>query len=91
MDLPRQIRTDDPYPLRALVAFGLNHRMFPAPDRFLEAIQELDFICDVDLFATDSSRYADIVRPPAARWSAASCAATRRVDRPDRAGDRSAR
>ncbi len=63
MDLPRQIRSGDPYPLRALVAFGLNHRMFPAPDRFLEAIQELDFICDVDLFATDASRYADIVLP----------------------------
>ena len=63
MDLPRQIRTGDPYPLRALVAFGLNHRMFPDSDRFLEAIQELDFICDVDLFATDASRYADIVLP----------------------------
>ena len=25
--------------------------------------QELDFICDVDLFATDASRYADIVLP----------------------------
>jgi anaerobic selenocysteine-containing dehydrogenase len=63
MDLPRQIRTGDPYPLRALVAFGLNHRMFPGPDKFLEAIQQLDFICDVDLFATDASRYADIVLP----------------------------
>jgi anaerobic selenocysteine-containing dehydrogenase len=63
MDLPRQIRTGDPYPLKALVAFGLNHRMFPGPDKFLEAIQELDFICDVDLFATDASRYADIVLP----------------------------
>jgi anaerobic selenocysteine-containing dehydrogenase len=63
MDLPRQIRSGDPYPLRALVAFGLNHRMFPAPEGFLEAIQQLDFICDVDLFATDSSRYADIVLP----------------------------
>jgi anaerobic selenocysteine-containing dehydrogenase len=63
MDLPRHIRTGDPYPLRALVAFGLNHRMFPSPDGFLEAIQKLDFICDVDLFATDASRYADIVLP----------------------------
>ena len=63
MDLPRHIRTGDPYPLRALVAFGLNHRMFPGSDRFLEAIEELDFICDVDLFATDSSRVADIVLP----------------------------
>jgi len=63
MDLPRQIRSGDPYPLRALVAFGLNHRMFPGPDRFLEAVQELDFICAVDLFATDASRHADIVLP----------------------------
>jgi len=63
MDLPRQILTGDPYRLRALVAFGLNHRMFPASARFLEAIQKLDFICDIDLFATDTSRYADIVLP----------------------------
>ena len=63
MDLPRQIRTGDPYPLRAMVAFGLNHRMFPGSDRFLESLRQLDFICDVDLFATDSSRYADIVLP----------------------------
>jgi anaerobic selenocysteine-containing dehydrogenase len=63
MDLPRQIRSGDPYPLRALVAFGLNHRMFPDSAGFLEAIQRLDFICDVDLFATDSSRCADIVLP----------------------------
>ena len=63
MDLPRQIGTGDPYPLRAMVAFGLNHRMFPGSDRFLEAIQQLEFICDIDLFATDASRYADIVLP----------------------------
>jgi anaerobic selenocysteine-containing dehydrogenase len=63
MDLPRQIRTGDPYPLRAMVAFGLNHRMFPGPAKLLEALQQLDFICDVDLFATDASKYADIVLP----------------------------
>ena len=63
MDLPRQIRSADPYPLRGLVAFGLNHRMFPGSASFLEAIQKLEFICDVDLFATDSPRYADIVLP----------------------------
>jgi anaerobic selenocysteine-containing dehydrogenase len=63
MDLPRQISTGDPYPLRAMVAFGLNHRMFPGSDQFLEAIQKLEFICDIDLFATDTSRYADIVLP----------------------------
>lgn len=63
MDLPRQIRSADPYPLRGMVAFGLNHRMFPDSAGFLEALQRLDFICDVDLFATDTSQYADIVLP----------------------------
>jgi len=63
MDLPRQIVSGDPYPLRAMVAFGLNHRMFPGSDHFLEALQQLEFICDIDLFATDTSRYADIVLP----------------------------
>jgi anaerobic selenocysteine-containing dehydrogenase len=63
MDLPRHIRSGDPYPLHGLVAFGLNHRMFPDPAAFIAAVQQLDFICDVDLFATESSRYADIVLP----------------------------
>ena len=63
MDLPRHINTGDPYPLRGLVGFGLNYRMFPDSPGFLEAIQKLDFIVDVDLFATDTSRYADIVLP----------------------------
>ncbi len=63
MDLPRQIHSADPYPLRGLIAFGLNHRMFPGSASFLETIQKLEFICDVDLFATDSARYADIVLP----------------------------
>lgn len=65
MDLPRQIRSGDPYPLRGMVAFGLNHRMFPDSEGFAEALGRLDFICDVDLFATDSARYADIVLPAA--------------------------
>jgi anaerobic selenocysteine-containing dehydrogenase len=63
MDLPRQLRTGEPYPLRALMAFGMNHRMWPDPNGLLSAMDKLDFICDVDLFATDTSRYADIVLP----------------------------
>jgi anaerobic selenocysteine-containing dehydrogenase len=63
MDLPRQIRTGDPYPLRGAVAFGMNYRMFPDSKGFLEAIDQLDFFCDTDLFLTDTARHADIVLP----------------------------
>jgi anaerobic selenocysteine-containing dehydrogenase len=63
MDLPRQLRTGEPYPLRGMVAFGMNHRMWPDPNGLLSALEKLDFICDVDLFATDTSKYADIVLP----------------------------
>ena len=63
MDLQRQIRTGEPYPLRGLMTFGMNYRMFPDSDGFIEAIQKLEFICDVDLFLTDTAKYADIVLP----------------------------
>jgi anaerobic selenocysteine-containing dehydrogenase len=63
MDLPRQLATGEPYPLRGFVGFGWNHRLWPDSEGLLAAMQKLDFICDVDLFATDSSKYADIVLP----------------------------
>ena len=62
-DIPRQIATGEPYPLKALFALGLNHRMWPASQRFIEHICELDFIVNADLFLTDSAKYADIVLP----------------------------
>jgi anaerobic selenocysteine-containing dehydrogenase len=63
MDIPRQINTGDPYPLRGFVGFGVNYRMFPGSTDWLEAVRKLDFICVTDLFATDTSKYADIVLP----------------------------
>ena len=63
MTFQRQVMTQDPYPIKALFAFGLNHRMFPDPAGFAGALGRLDFVVDVDLFMTDSAKYADIILP----------------------------
>ena len=93
MDLPRQIRTGDPYPLRALVAFGLNHRMFPGAGPLSRGrSSKLDFICDVDLFAT---RRLALRRHRAARLQLGGAQRgallPAEVGDDDRAGDRPAR
>lgn len=63
MDLARQIITSDPYPVRALFACGMNHRMFPQSSYMEQALKELDFYVDIDLFMTDSAKMADIILP----------------------------
>jgi len=63
MQLPAQIRTGKPYPLKSLMAFGLNHRMWPDPAGMLRSIKKLDFIAIADVFMTDSCKWADIVLP----------------------------
>lgn len=62
-DLPRAILTKKPYSIRALYAHGMNFRMFPGSKEMEEALQALEFFVDVDLFLTDSAKYADIVLP----------------------------
>ncbi|MDR1192814.1 MAG: molybdopterin-dependent oxidoreductase [Peptococcaceae bacterium] len=63
MDLPRQVLTAAPYPLRALVGFGVNARMFPGDGKFFAALEALDFFLDTEIFMTDTARYADIILP----------------------------
>lgn len=64
--LADSILNADPYPLKALVAFGMNHRMWPKPSHLQKALKKLDFYVNVDLFLSDSSDMADIVLPAAA-------------------------
>jgi anaerobic selenocysteine-containing dehydrogenase len=65
MDFPRQVATGDPYPLRGVVGFGLNYRMFPDSKGWLAALEKMDFVAVIDPFLTDSAKYADIVLPAA--------------------------
>ena len=63
MDLTRQIRTADPYPIKAVYGHGVNHMMYPDSQKFLDTIKTLDFVVATDIFMTDFCNYADIVMP----------------------------
>ncbi len=61
--LPFQIQSGKPYPIKAVLGFGLNYRMWPGSDFIKESLEKLDFFVDVDLFMTDSAKLADVVLP----------------------------
>lgn len=64
VDLIRQLEEGTPYPLKGMVAFGLNAKMLPQSERLLKAMAEhLDFYVDTDLFMNMSAKYADLVLP----------------------------
>ncbi|MBU2497554.1 MAG: molybdopterin-dependent oxidoreductase [Proteobacteria bacterium] len=63
MHLPFQIQSGKPYPIRGVVGFGMNHRMWPASDIMYASLKKLDFFVHIDLFMTDTCRAADIVLP----------------------------
>lgn len=63
VDLARQILEGTPYPVRTLFAMGMNYRMLPNDKYVREALLNLDFFVDTDLFMTDTAMLADIVLP----------------------------
>ncbi len=61
--LPYQIQSGKPYPVRAVVGFGLNHHMWPGSDFMKNALEKVEFFANIDLFMTDSAKLADVVLP----------------------------
>ena len=51
------------YPVHTLLGFGMNHHMWPRPDKMEQAFEKLDFIVNSDIYMTDTCRYADIIFP----------------------------
>lgn len=63
MDLVRQVNEGTPYPVKALMAFGMNNRMFPQPQDMLDCFENLDLVVATDLAMTDVCNHADYVLP----------------------------
>lgn len=65
----RAILTGKPYPIRALLGFGGNLIMSNAPSTLArEAISQLDFHVQTELFLSPTAELADIVLPAASSW-----------------------
>ncbi len=63
MALTHRLENGGEYPLKMALCFGVNHMMYPESDRFLKAMDRLDFIVANELFWTETCRHADIVLP----------------------------
>ena len=53
------------YPIHTLIAFGMNHHMWPQPSNIEAAFEGLDFFVNVDMYKTETCDYADIILPAA--------------------------
>ena len=63
MDMFRAILEEDPRPFKALMALGMNQRMFLESDKSPEAYKKLDLIVAMDIVKTDVCEWADYVLP----------------------------
>lgn len=57
------LKGEGDYPIRNLIAFGMNHHMWPRPDRIEQGLQDVEFFADADIYMTETAKYADILLP----------------------------
>ena len=58
--------TGDPYPIKALIAYGVNLlNSIPNPERTVEALKALDFVVAIDVLPQEHIAWADVVLPEA--------------------------
>ena len=57
------IEGEGEYPIRNILSFGMNHHMWPRPDKLERAFEKLDFFVSADLYMTDTCKFADIILP----------------------------
>lgn len=68
-ELCSAITTGEPYPVRAVVGFGSNLLLSqPDPNRTAAALRQLEFQVHLDLFATPTAQFADLVLPVNSPW-----------------------
>jgi len=65
MPLADAILEGKPYPIRAVLAIGMNVMMWPNSTRLAKALRDLDTFATVDFFHTPTTELADLVLPAA--------------------------
>ena len=53
------------YPIRNLITFGMNHHMWPRPDRIENGLKKVEFFTCADIYMNEICKYADILLPVA--------------------------
>lgn len=61
--LIQQIETEEPYPIKAVIGFGVNYRIGPDDERLKRALMKTDLLVNTELFMTDTCRFCDIILP----------------------------
>ncbi len=51
------------YPIRNLISFGMNHHMWPRPDRIEEGMKQVEFFTCADIYMNETCKFADILLP----------------------------